>query len=155
MKKKNLLITLVLVLAAAVIGGVYLKGRSQAPSGSLAIVLDGSETLVDPFSAPSVPVEGTTVNGKGEEKEISETGAALKDVLALAGVGEGAYTSVRAVSSDEYGADLTEEEISSGDRAFLVRDSSDEGQETIRLIVFGDTNSKRQVKDVVRIEILQ
>ena len=93
------------------------------------------------------------MNGKGQEKDISEKGVKLSDVLSLAGLGKGDYSAVRVVSSDEYAAEISAEEVDSGEVAFLIRDQADDGSETVRLIVFGDSNSKRQVKNVVRIEV--
>ena len=95
------------------------------------------------------------MNGKGQEKEISAQGAALSDVLSLAGIEPDSYTTARVVSSDEYAAGITAEEAAAGNIAFLIPDEGDDGTETIRLIVFGDDNSKRQVKDVVKIEVIQ
>ena len=81
------------------------------------------------------------------------------DVLSLAGIGNGDFAYVRAVSSDEYAAELLAQEVADDGIAFLIRDSSDGGKEagglSIRLVVFGDSNSKRQVKDVVRIEVVK
>lgn len=151
MKKKDLIIAFVLVLAAALIAVIYLNGRNQTPQGSLAVLYENSEKLLNPFSLPLSEVRGTTVNGKGEEKEISEEGVSVKDVLTLAGIKD--FSNVRVVSSDEYAAELKAEEFISDHFAFLIRDASDDGSESIRLIVFGDSNSKRQVKDVVRIEV--
>ena len=153
MKKTHLIITAVLVIATALIALFYLKGRHQAPEGSLAVIREDKETTIDPFAAPAADVIGTTVNGKGQEKEISEKGVKLSDVLSLAGLGKGDYSAVRVVSSDEYAAEISAGEVDSGEVAFLIRDQGDDGSETVRLIVFGDSNSKRQVKNVVRIEV--
>ena len=152
MKKKHLIITAILLLITAVIAFFYLQGRRQTPEGSLAVICEDKETIVDPFTAPSVDVAGTVVNGKGQEKVISEKGVTLSDVLSLAGFSEGDYSEIRVVSSDEYAAQISAQEIS-GKTAFLIKDHADNGSETIRLIVFGDPNAKRQVKNVVRIEL--
>ena len=133
----------------------YGPNRHQAPEGNLAILYEDKETQVDPFSLPLTEVKGTTVNGKGEQKEISEEGVTLSDVLSLAGISKGDYSAVRVVSSDEYAAEISAEEIDSDKIAFLIRDKADNDTELIRLIVFGDSNSKRQVKDVVRIEVIK
>ena len=106
MKKTHLIITAVLVIATALIASFYLKGRHQAPEGSLAVIRENKETTIDPFAAPVADVTGTTVNGKGQEKEISEKGVKLSDVLSLAGLGKGDYSAVRVVSSDEYAAEM-------------------------------------------------
>ena len=153
MKKKYLIVTAVLVFLAALIAFFYLKDRRQAPEGSLIILCGDRETRADPFSLPLTEVKGTIVNGKGEEKEISEEGVSLSDVLSLAGVSKGDYSTARVVSSDEYAAEISAEEIDSGRIAFLIKDPADDGTVMIRLIVFGDPNSKRQVKNVVRVEL--
>ena len=155
MKRTHLIITAVLVLMTALIAFFYLKNRHQAPEGNLAILYEDKETQVDPFSLPLTEVKGTTVNGKGEQKKISEEGVTLSDVLSLAGISKGDYSAVRVVSSDEYAAEISAEEIDSDKIAFLIRDKADNDTELIRLIVFGDSNSKRQVKDVVRIEVIK
>ena len=155
MKKQHLLITAVLLLMAALVAFFYLKDRRQAPEGKLTVLSEERESQIDPFALPLSEVKGTTVNGKGEEKEVSEEGVALADVLSLAGFGTGDYSAVRVVSSDEYAAEISAEEVDPGRIAFMIRDRSDDGRETIRLIVFGDPNSKRQVKDVVRIEVIK
>ena len=153
MKKTHLIITAVLVIATALIALFYLKGRHQAPEGSLAVICEDKETTIDPFAAPVADVTGTTVNGKGQEKELFEKGVKRSDVLSLAGLGKGDYSAVRVVSSDEYAAEISAEEVDSGEVAFLIRDQGDDGSSAIRLIVFGDSNSKRQVINVVRIEV--
>lgn len=153
MKKKHLIITAILLLITAVIAFFYLQGRRQTPEGSLAVICEDKETIVDPFTAPSVDVAGTVVNGKGQEKVISEKGVTLSDVLSLAGFSEGEYSAVRVVSSDEHAAELSAEEIDPGKVAFLIKNTADDGSESIRLIVFGDPNAKRQIKNVVRIEL--
>ena len=159
MKKRNLVITVILVLAATLISVFYLRGRTQSPRGSLNICYEDKEISVEPFTLSLSEVKGTVVNGKGEEKEISAKGVSVMDVLSLAGIGNGDFAYVRAVSSDEYAAELLAQEVADDGIAFLIRDSSDGGKEagglSIRLVVFGDSNSKRQVKDVVRIEVVK
>lgn len=153
MKKKSLLIVAILVVITAIVAIIYLNGRQDVPAGNLAVITNGSETFVDPFECDEVDVIGTTINGKGEEKEVSETGVTLQSVLELAGVESGSYTTVKVISSDEFAAELTAEEVADSGIAFFIKDTDDDGTESIRLIVFGDSNSKRQVKDVSRIEI--
>ena len=91
------------------------------------------------------------MNGKGQEKKIAEKGVTFSDVLLPAGFNKGDHSSVRAVSPDGYIAGISTEEIDCGMPAILIKDPADDGRETIRLIFFDGSNSKRQVKDVVRI----
>ena len=65
MKKKHLIITAILLLITALIAFFHLRDRRQAPEGSLAVIFEERETIVDPFTAPSADVAGTIVNGKG------------------------------------------------------------------------------------------
>ena len=58
------------------------------------------------------------------------------------------FSTVRVYSDDEYNASLSEDEVMTDRKAYLIEDDG-----TIRLIVFGDKDSKRDVKSVVRIEI--
>ena len=79
------------------------------------------------------PVSGTVTNGRGEEHQISAPGIAVREICP----GE-----VIVTASDEYSAVVTED-----DEAYLILDG-----ESLRLVVFGDENAKRDVKNVVRID---
>lgn len=155
MKKRNLLIIIILLVITAVIAFFYLSGRKEAPKGCLAVVHDDKETLIDPFGGELTDVKGTTINGKGEEKEVSGSGITLLNALEMAKISTDNYTAVKVISSDEYAAELSAEEITAPGTAYLMKDTGDDGAQSIRLIVFGDTNSKRQVKNVVRIETVR
>lgn len=56
------------------------------------------------------------------------------------------YSKVTVISDDSYAADLTAEDVKEDGKAYLMLD-----EEEIRLIVFGDPNSKRSVSNVVQI----
>lgn len=153
MKRKSIAVVILLLILTGIVSFLYLRSRKNAPKGSLTVTCDGRTELVDPFRAPPVSVRGTTVNSKGQKKDIDETGVSLSGVIALTGFGKEPYTSARVVSSDEYAADVTADEISDPQKVFLVRSESKDGSGEIRLIVFGDENSKRQIKDVTKIEL--
>ena len=51
-------------------------------------------------------------------------------------------------SDDSYSAQLTKEEIEEENRVYLLMD-----EDSLRLVVFGDKNSKRSVSNVVQIEV--
>ncbi len=153
MNRKNAIVILVLLVVTAVVAGLYLAGREAVPEGSLAVVYQGKTQMVDPFAGGEIQVKGSMLNGKGEEKEIDASGVSLLDAIEPAGVNPEDFASLKVVSSDEFSAVLEASEVKEEGKAFLIRDKDDQGQESLRLVVFGDDNGKRQVKDVARIEI--
>ncbi|MBE6014118.1 MAG: hypothetical protein E7241_01940 [Lachnospiraceae bacterium] len=156
MKKKNCLIIVALILFTVVIAIIRVfTGIPKPTAGTLTLIVNNKETMVDPSKASKVEVSGTTVNSKGDKKEINTSGYALKDVITLSGAKDEDYTSVKVTASDEFSATLTKAEIDDGQRAFLIGESSDKGDVFFKLIVFGDSDSKRQVKNVARIELIK
>ena len=147
MKKKTLIwIIAAIAVVTAVLAVVHLTTR-QAPDGDSVLVTAGGKTVaVSGKDLAFVPVEGTTVNGKGEEKQISGEGIALRDLLNKAGVGAAGQVTVYA--DDEYSAAVSADELAEEGRVWLLHT-----EEGFRLIVFGDGNSKRDVKNVARIEV--
>ena len=95
-----------------------------------------------------------TVGGKGQEKDVDEIGISLKDAISKSGLGKAGFTKARVVSSDEFAAEISFDEINEDGKAYLAKQQEDDGSTIARLYVFGDSDSKRQVKNVVRIELL-
>lgn len=83
-------------------------------------------------------VSGTIVNGKGEEKQIDAQGIMLSEVC-------GEFSSVTVTASDEYSAVVEKRDQKN---AYLIL--RDDG--SLMLVVFGDENAKRDVKNVARID---
>lgn len=141
---------LVLVLAMAVIAafGVMpaLSADAQEKSVSLTISANDNEISIPWSDMALVPVQGTIMNGKGETKEINTEGIALQSVLDMAEAK--AQEKVTVIAEDAYQAEVTAEEITEANRVWLTL--SDDG---LRLIVFGDGDSKRIVKHVVRVVV--
>lgn len=156
MKKKNFLIIVALILFTVVIAIIRVfTGIPKPTAGNLTLIANGKETIVDPSKVSKVDVTGTTVSNKGDKKEINTSGYALKDVITLSGAKDEDFTSVKVTASDEFSATLSATEIADGKSAFLVEEKSDKGDIFFRLIVFGDSDSKRQVKNVARIELIK
>ena len=166
MRKKSILLAAILILLAALLSFFYLSGRRAVPGGTIAVVLDGTTIDIDPAGIVKTEVTGILRTGKGEERHIAAEGFALQELLRAAGIRENAYASVRVVSEDEYAAELSMAEIEEPAKVFLIwdaageparalpiRDAAADGTGSLRLIVFGDQNAKRQVKNVRRIEV--
>lgn len=145
MKKNKVAFYSILVLAAvmAVLALVHLQTRTPAIEGHLRIESNGS-TLALPLENLSwEPVQGSTVDGKGEHHPVDAQGVLLSHVLEAAGISD--YAMVSVVSDDEYSADISREEIAAPDKVYLIR--QEDG--SLQLIVFGDANSKRNVRNTV------
>ena len=150
--KKNLMIKIVLVLAlvTAVFAAVHLSTRQAEEAGAIQVSFQGKMTSVPLWELPLQDVSGITVNGKGEEKTVQGRGTPLSDVLAQAGVDLSSVQQVAVVAADEFSAVLTLQEVTEEGKAYLLQE---EGEECLRLAVFGDPDSKRQVRNAVRIEV--
>lgn len=149
--KKNSAIKIVaaLVLAAAVFAVIHLSTRPAEEAGAIQVSFEGKTVSVPLSKLPLQDVSGRAVNGKGEEKTIEGKGTPLSEVLAQAGVDLPAIRQIRVVAADEFSAILTVREATEEGRAYLFQE---EGEERPRLVVFGDPDSRRRVKDVARIE---
>ena len=153
--KKNSIIIVIILLAVTCVGSFfYLKSRNDVPKGNLAVVSGDKTVLINPFGGSLVPVKGTTINAKGQEKDVDETGVSLMDAIEKSGLFDSSFTKARVVSSDEYAAEISIDEIKEEGRACLAKQQEDDGTISARLYVFGDSDSRRQVKNVVRIELL-
>lgn len=149
MKKSKLTMAsiAILVIITAVIAAVHLTTRQTPPDGALRIEAGGQTTDFALSTLELAPVQGTVVNGKGEEKSIDSKGELLSSVLEKAGITE--YTQVSVVADDEYSVTVTAEEIAEADRVYLLLEDGKE----LQLLVFGDPNSKRNVSNVIRLEV--
>ncbi len=154
MKKKSLVIFAILLIITCIASVFYLKSRNNSPKGNLAVVSGDKTVYTDPFSGSLVPVKGVIISGKGQEKDIDETGILLKDVIKESSLSDTIFTKVRVVSSDEYAAEISFDEINDEDKVYLAKQQENDGNTSARLYVFGDNDSKRQVKNVERIELL-
>lgn len=137
---------LILILVTAAVAVFYLTTRTAVPEGALRVEFaDGQAKELSLEKLKLVPVQGTVVNGKGEERTIGAQGILLSDVLREVGVTD--FSTVTVTADDEYSAQVTAEEIAEAGKVYLIR--QEEGG--MQLIVFGDENSKRKVSDIVRL----
>ncbi len=58
------------------------------------------------------------------------------------------YSKVSVVSDDSYSAELTADEVKEDGKVYLLNE-----EDSLRLVVFGDENSKRSVSNVVQIVV--
>lgn len=140
-----------LLALTAVLAIVHFTTRTEVPEGALLVTCGDKTEYVDLKSLDTVPVQGTVVNGKGEKSEVNTSGTAVADVIAEAGFKPENAQSVKVTAADEFSAELSGEETNEAGKAFLVNE--DDG--SMRLVVFGDSNAKRNVRDVVKLDITE
>ena len=75
----------------------------------------------------------------------------LADVIEKAGFDPDNAAAVKVTADDEFSAELTGGEVNEAGKAYLV--CEDDG--SMRLVVFGDSNAKRNVRDVVILEMIK
>ena len=148
MKNKKLLLAIaVLLTVTAVLAVIHLGNAPQVDEGDLLILQGTTQHYVTIDEQQLVPVTGTLVNGKGDQIPVDSMGLALADVLGLAGFE--ALSDVVVTARDEYSAEVTAEELAAPGKVYLTVETDG----TFRLVVFGDSNSKRNVSDVIKLTL--
>ena len=136
----------ILVVLTVLFAMVHLNTREEVAENTLQLVM-GDETIrIDISKLEFVQVSGVRVNGKGEEVSIEAPGILVKDVLEQENITE--FQKVTVMADDSYQAEVTAEEVFADDKVYFLYE-----EESLRLIVFGDENSKRSVSNVVQITI--
>lgn len=149
MKRNRAAVWIIIALAAAtaLAAVIHLTTRVSAPEGVLLVEADGQTKEVAWDKLELMSVQGTLVNGKGEKRTVDTQGIPLRDVLEYAGVS--VKTELTVIARDEYSASVTAEEIEADGQVYL---SATEGG-GIQMLVFGDSNSKRNVTGVARLVV--
>ena len=148
-KRIILLLILILAVAVALLAVLHLTGDRIVEQGKVEIIQKDQKWFLGKSDIARIPVKGELVNGKGERVNIDAKGSLLADVLTSVGIDPAEVDDLRITSQDEYSAEISGEELLEAGKVYLVSD--DDG--TFTLIVFGDSNSKRKVKNVARIEV--
>ena len=144
---KALVLIALLVVATVVAAAVHLSTRESVTEGTIQIVTNDERHEVLVSELQYEKVVGTCVNGKGDKIEIDGQGILLNNLLALYEFDE--YDEISVVADDSYSASLTREEVEEDGKVYLLAQEEEE----LRLIVFGDENSKRNVSNVVQIVV--
>ncbi len=138
---------ILLVSFTIVVAFIHLTTWETIAQGTLLISTGDTSVTVDISKFDYEQVTGIRMNGKGEELTVNAPGISLKDVLEQQKIHS--YTKVIIFSDDSYHAEVLAEEVEKDAKVFLIV----EEDKTLRLVVFGDTNSKRSVSNVVKIVI--
>ncbi|MBE6988804.1 MAG: hypothetical protein E7432_08560 [Ruminococcaceae bacterium] len=144
--KKIIIMAAALIAIAAVAAGIHLTTRDEVTAGCVELIYNGKSHDIAISDMKKDDVSGIRVNGKGEEIEVSGKGISLADLLAMKKIED--FTKVTVVSDDSYSAEVSKDEVMESGKAYMMV----EGEEA-RLVVFGDTNSKRSVSNVKQIVV--
>lgn len=147
--KRTLILISALLIATAAFAFLHLSGRTDVQPGEVIILSNGRERILSVSDLPLTGVDGEITNAKGDVLAVSGSGVPLADVLAGAEIDPYALETVAVIASDEYRAELTSEEIRTPEKVWLT--VQEDG--SLRLIVFGDPDSRRNVTNVVRMEV--
>ena len=138
-----------LIALTAVFSIIHSAARTEVPDGALLVSCGGEKKYVDLASLDTVSVRGSVVNGKGEKSDVNTQGVPLADVIENAGFDPNGAVTVKVTADDEFSAELSGDELNEDGKAYLV--SEEDG--SMRLVVFGDSNAGRNVRNVVSVEI--
>ena len=145
-KSKVVFLILILVVLTGVLSVIHLTTRNKVGDQEVQLTYKDKTYSVEYKKLNLEQVTGTRVNGKGEEKKVEAPGILLREVLEEKDIEE--YSQVTVVSDDSYSAQIAVEEIKEEEKAYLLLE-----EEELRLVVFGDENSKRSVSNVKQIVV--
>lgn len=147
MKKKTIVILSVLTVMLLALSILRLISREKIPEGALAVHFGEKTTYISLDGLTAQPISGIIINGKGQEKQVEAVGVPLKTLLKKVNIPTDRISTVIVEAEDAFTAEIAAEELDQ-ERVYLVQEEN-----SISLVVFGDTNSKRQVHNVVSIDI--
>jgi hypothetical protein len=161
--RKNLMIIVAVLLIAAALGvGMYVRNSQMAGevAGAITLRFEGKDIPVTIASLDRVDFEGETVNGKGEHFSHSYRGVELKTLLEEKNIDVSGVTGIKAVSADQFEAEYTGDEMRESGHLYLAvqmdgkaLEGIDKGTQGVQVIVFGDENSRRLVRSLSVVEI--
>lgn len=141
---KALALILVLLVLTGIAAWFHLSSREEVIEGTVQVTVDGHAQTLKLSDLRYGPVSGVRVNGKGESIPVEGDGISVKALLETQKVDS--FAKVTVISDDSYSAELMAEEIAEDGKAYLLLEEA-----YLRLVVFGDRNSKRSVSKVVQI----
>lgn len=138
----TILAVVILILAGVTVfaARTYQGELADVPEGQIVLATDGAEKIIRFSDMKLSDMSGDMKNGKGETKHIEGKGVLIADV-----VGKTDFSEAVVIADDAYRAVVTPEDL---ENAWMLVN-----EEGARLVVFGDDNAKRDVKNVVRIEV--
>ena len=126
---------------------IHLNTREQSVDGEIKVNVFGKEMNLRLKDLSYETLSGIRVNGKGEEIPIEGKGIKMTHLLKTLEVKT--FDTIQLMADNSYKAEISSEDLLDEGNVCLFL--QEEGG--LRLVVFGDKNSKRSVSDVVQIII--
>ena len=146
MKKKTLLIILaVLVVLAAVLAVIVSRNQPQKAVSEVIIVQNGKQAKVDLGKLDLTDVKATVTRANGKTLEIDAKGLEMRKLLEK----YSGYTTLTVLAEDNYTAEIKADELQTEKNVYLIIGEENKP----RLVVLSDSNAKRDVKNVLTIEL--
>ena len=148
MKKKTaFLLVVAVLLLTAVLAAVHLTTREQVETGQLVVSYQNKQQEVVFAQLPLQQIQGTISNAKGQTFSVDAKGLSAEAFLAELNIT--GFSKMTVVADDEYRAEVSAAEIAAEDTVALIL-QEDGG---VQMVVFPDSNSKRNVTNVIRVEV--
>lgn len=147
LKKKYVLLLALLVLTA-LLTMWYQTTREAIPENAILVRFGEKTAYLDIAKLGAESVHGTLVNGKGQETTVDAKGQSLAAALESLQFDIQNVQKVTVTAQDTFCAELAGQELRQEGKVYLIAD--DEGP---MLVVFGDTNAKRRVRQVECIDL--
>lgn len=135
-----------LLILTAVVAVFHLSTREEIPEQTLLVEYGGERYFVKLSSLPLGDIHGERFTGTGERREINAKGFPLTAVFDAVLSDYSDANQVTITAADGFSAIVTAQEWEQPQKVCLIL--QDDGQP--QLIVFGDKDSKRSVKQVER-----
>ena len=145
--KKTVLVVAAMVFVTGIVALIHLFTLPSVPDSALQIEYSGGIQEISLSEIETERVYGCIVDGKGVEHPVDASGIPLSELLLELDIT--AFSNVTVYAEDSYSAVVSAEEINEVDRVFLLIRPDERPQ----LIVFGDSNSKRNVTGVIRMVV--
>lgn len=123
---------------------IYLQNLPARQHGNVEIKTVEKSITAELNCIPTQLVEGSIVNGKGEKIRIQGQGIPVSEFFREVGIET--FDRIKVTANDAYSAELKQEEAEK-DACFMISDGE------LELVVFSDTNRKRNVANIVLIEV--
>lgn len=135
-------------MLTAALAVLHLTTRESVPEGAVRLSFQGKTVYLTADEIEKSHISGTLVNGKGETVSVDAMGIALMDALDAQSVPVSEITRIKITAQDAFSAEVSGAELRENGKIYLTaRDNS------VTLVVFGDSNSKRNVRDVAVIDV--